>query len=167
MWPAAATIEAPSLEERQNAAMAELFGAVVKLGLSFQNIAVTRRKAEQRHRELLEKARQLQNDSNVIAIATNQCFGDRTLALFRINAMRAAINVIKEYAEENLEYELRTASERTTRGDRQRDRWFVVSVAQKFKELFGHHMSGLTARIASVALNRKIGPRLVRNWICR
>jgi hypothetical protein len=164
MWPANTMTEAPSPEERQNAAMAELFRAV-ELCKMRASIAVTRREAEQRHREVLEKAKQLRDDATVLLVRGLERFGNGDLQCKRFRVMMAAVQVFKEYAKENFEYELRTASERKTRNARGYDRWFVLNVADKCQALFGNHMYGVTATIASVALNRNIGERLVRQWV--
>jgi hypothetical protein len=152
--------------ERQDAAMAELFSEAMRHAFRSQTV-ITRRQAEQRHRELMEKADELLADGSVLftQAVNRDGYGGDARHGERWGRIAAAARALKEIAAENLAIEMRTALDRD-RGDGQ-VRWFALIIAEKCRTLFRAPLYGVTATITSVALNRSITPRTVRQWCAR
>jgi hypothetical protein len=150
-------------------AMAHLFcQSAFKALLSYGEEVVTRQQAEQRHKELLDKAKQLRVDacrlffqsvyrSPLSSSRLSYCDLEQ-----RHRDLNHAAQILESYAAENLVFEMETALERD-RGDGD-IRWVALGLAEVCRILFGSPLYGVTATIVSVALGRDINARTVRQW---
>ena len=156
-----AKIEGVTADERQSAAMMELFRRVW-LSKLLPNVVVTRRAAEQNHRELMKKAKDLTDTAATLLARGLERGGKAATHSGRFLRPMDAVRVLEEYAGETRDFEMRTAVDRG-RGE-ERARWFVLTIADAAKTLFGSPLYGLTATIASIAMEREIEPQTVRQW---
>lgn len=150
--------------EQQDVAMVELFLAAWLCVLRPQ-ITRTRRPAEQRHREVTKRADELRVEGFVLLSRAVKRDGADAKNIERYDRIVAAADALKEYADETLTIELRTARDRG-HGEG-KARWFALAVTKKCRALFGAPLYGVSATITSVALNRSVKPRTVRQWYAR
>jgi hypothetical protein len=166
MHPASASVLAANEEERQGRAMAELLHYVVVATISPGTIT-TRSKAEQKRKRLLAKAEQLRADAetwlrNAPAAAPFELWSDDYGPDPCWRRLVDASQAYEEMAAESYAADMRFVLDRA-RGDGD-VRWFALAVAHKCRALFGSPMYGITAILTSVALERKISQRSVREW---
>jgi hypothetical protein len=166
MHSASVSVRGANAQQRQGAAMAELFHYVV-CATMWPGTITTRSKAEQKRRRFLAKAEELRADAEMwlrdapadapFGLWTND-FGPDT----HWRRLMDASEAYKEIAAEAYAGDMRMALDRA-RGDGD-VRWFALAVADKCRSLFGSPMYGVTSTLVSVALGRKVGHRLVREW---
>jgi hypothetical protein len=153
----------------QSEAMALLFcQSAFKALLSQREEVVTCQKAEQRHKELLDKAKQLRADAYELFLqgiyrsplsSSRLSYCDLEQ---RLRDLDHAAQILESYASENLAFEMTTALKRD-RGDGD-IRWTALGLAETCRILFGSPLYGVTATIVSVALGRDIKARTLRQW---
>jgi hypothetical protein len=151
-------------KERQAAAMLELF----KQALKCHHLAAppTRSKAEHMRRQSLAKAEELWWDG-VMMLTQHLPVGRESpkdeLTIGErgelCEKLQAAAEAYKKWASAIY----RAQSSMPERECAIRARVVALTIANKFRELFGSPMYGLTATIASVVLNRRVTPRMVRH----
>jgi hypothetical protein len=163
MHPATPLTTLADDDERQGAAMVELFGAALKYAMA-PGITFTRWQVEWRRADLLEQARALRIDAAMGALLEAISFGgERDIWTDeRRRRLLAAAEAYDAIAAETYAADTSAALDRE-RGDRAA-RWFARAVSRQFQELFGPHFYGLTAIVASVVLGREIEARDVRQW---
>jgi hypothetical protein len=148
----------------QDAAMAELFSTAVRCMNSPQT-TMSRRQAKQRYQEFIGKANEWLAEAWVLLAEAVGRDGYSAKHGERLARIAGAADALREFAAENLAIEMRTALDRD-RGEGQA-RWFALAIAEKCHALFGASLYGVSATITSVALNRSITPRTVRQWCAR
>jgi hypothetical protein len=124
----------------------------------------TRTEADRQRRQYLAKADELEWDA-ITMLADSDLFGGGLTETIKRGAsaetLEAAAKAYRQYA--------RAISQaRPSLPEREGDaraRAVAQTMSHKFRELFGLPMYGLTAKIASVVLNRQITPRTVRYWV--
>jgi hypothetical protein len=142
----------------QGEAMLQLFDTVLSCQL-LHLATMTRRQAEQDQDRYLAKARELELDAKTM-VANPECFADKRDERYR--RLREAAKTYTDYAHEIYAAAMRMAPlERKHDG---RARWIALSIANKFHELFGRPMYGLTSMITSVVLGREVTQRRIRQW---
>jgi hypothetical protein len=169
MYPARSSEPEKDKDTRQSEAMALLFCQIAfRAALSQREKVVTYQKAKQRHKELLDKAKQLRVDAHGLFIestyrsplnSSRLSYGD---LLQRLRDLHHAAQILESYAAENLAFEMKTALKRDRGGGD--IRWTALSLAETCHILFGSPLYGVTATIVSVALGRDINARTVRQW---
>jgi hypothetical protein len=159
----ASIVQGPLSDNRQAAAMAELFEAAVTYRLK-PGVTTTRRRAEQRRNEFLAKAQALRIDTAMGGLLDVIAFGgERDIWTDkRRRRLAAAADAYQEIAAATFAADMKAALERDS-GDASA-RWYARSVARQCDRLFGSPLYGLTAIITSVAWDRKIAPQSVRQW---
>jgi hypothetical protein len=169
MYPAKGSEPEKDKDTRQNEAMVLLFcQSAVRALLSQREEVVTCQKAEQRHKELLDKAKQLRVDANGLFLQSiyRSPLSSSTLSycdlVQRLRDLDHAAQILESYAAENLVFEMKTALKRD-RGDGD-IRWTALGLAETCRILFDSPLYGVTATIMSVALGRDINTRTVRQW---
>jgi hypothetical protein len=169
MYPATGSEPEKDKDTRQSEAMALLFCQTAFMALLSQTEGVvTCQKAEQRHKELLDKVKQLRADANGLFLQSiyrsplsSSRFSYRNLEQ-RHRDLDHAAQILESYAAENLIFEMKTALKRD-RGDGD-IRWTALGLAETCRILFGSPLYGVTATIVSVALGRDIKARTLRQW---
>jgi len=165
-YPASASITAANAEERQGAAMVQLFHYVV-MAAKWPGTITTRSKAERKRRRFLAKAEELRTDAErwQLDAPPTTPFGlwsDDDGPDECVRRLIDASQAYEEIAAKAYAADMWLARDRgRADGDVQ---WFALAVADKFRALFGSPMYGLTATITSVALGREIDPHTVRHW---
>lgn len=148
-------------------AMDVLFQWVVFRALHPDSV-ITCRKAEQRHKETLDKAKQLREDAARLFVESifRSTLGSSRLPYRELEqrprVLYRAAKILENYAAENLAFDMNTALKRG-RGDGD-IHWLALGVAKVCRTLFGSPMYGVTATIVSVALDHDIDARTVRQW---
>ena len=155
---------AADAKERQDAAMVELFDTALECQGSHEAIT-TRGKAEQQSDRYLAKAEELRDDALTMLEQPLLFCGKDLLSDNRRHGLSRkledAADVYKEYARA-----IHTAAQFSMpqREHDARAHWVALTIGNKFRDLFGKPMYGLTATIASVVLGREIDPRTARQW---
>jgi hypothetical protein len=139
----------PARNGDQDAALVELFTIAYGCRTAQQReTTTTRKQAEQERDRLLAQADEL--DRYATALGWGH---DRKL--------EEAARTCRDRAHKTYTARAVMAHSRPHDG---RARWVVLTLAGAFQRLFDSQMSGLTATIASVILDREIAPRKVRQW---
>jgi hypothetical protein len=152
---------APSTQE---AALIEVF----ELALACRRerwAATTRGKIERQRRRFLARAEELGDDAiSMMAARCLPCRGRDFLTLEQRwelgQKLFHAADACKEYAGALDATKCFILEREHDSGGRE----LALTISDKFCELFGQPMYGLTATIASVVLGRQIDPRQVRRW---
>jgi hypothetical protein len=159
LLPVGGAPSAADARERQDKAVVELFDTVLACRL-LHLATTTRRQAEQQRDHYLAKAHELERDAlTMVAPSLVTGFVDKRDERWR--RLREAAKTYKDYAHETYTAAIRVSLERNHDG---RARWVALTIVNKFHELFGLLMYGLTATITSVVLGRNVSPRAVRQW---
>jgi hypothetical protein len=139
----------PALIGDQDAALIDLFNTALTCRVQ-REVTTTRRHAEQERDRFLAKATELQHDA-------------ARMDWEHFATLSAAAQVYEDHAREIHATRVAMALERQHDG---RARWIALTMAKKFRTLFGSSTSmyGLTAIITSVILDRDIDPSKVRYW---
>jgi hypothetical protein len=140
---------AADARNRQDEAVVELFDVAAIACQQLSCATTTRREAEQQRDYHLRRAEELERDAPAIE--------DIECCRWLWGAARAYRNHARET------YRTAVAMSRVRNHDG-RAHWVVITVANKFHELFGSAMYTLTATIASVVLRRDVKPRTTRQW---
>jgi hypothetical protein len=157
LYPARGS-SAATAQERQDAAMLDLFNTMVACRNKRWATTTTRGEAEQQRDHDLAKANELRAEAL------------RMLLERRLRADRAQeccqklLDAAQAYEDSAREI---YASSIAMAGERQHDgraRWVALTIAEKLRTLFGLPMYKLTAIITSVVLDRDIDPGTVRYW---
>ncbi len=167
MYPVRSKLE-KNKDTRQSLGMATLFGWGA-IQAMVPGEVVTCQKAEQRHKEILDKAKQLRADAwnlYLQSIDRSTPLSESRLSFSdhekRLRDLYHAAQILESYAEENLAFDMRTALKRD-RGDGD-IRWAALGLAKVCRSVFGSPMYSVTATIVSVALDRDIDARTIRQW---
>jgi hypothetical protein len=155
---------ATTAKDQQAAAMIELFETA--LACRYLHCAPpTRAEAKQMRRHYLAKAVELEWDAMAI-FNDRDLYSGKSVEKFwktlsdNCETLQAAAKVYRARA--NVIHRARLSLPKRTRDVRAQT--VVLTISNKFRELFGSPMYGLTANIASVVLKRRIDPRKVRHW---
>jgi len=143
---------------RQDEAVVELFDTVLACKL-LPLATTTRREAEQQREHYLTMAHELELAAKTMW-ENPDCSIDKRYE--RERRLQEAAKICRDYAHETHAVAMRMAPlERSHDG---RARWVGLAMANKFHELFGFPMYGLTATITSVVLGRNVSKRRIRQW---
>jgi hypothetical protein len=153
---------APSTQE---AALIEVFEVALECR-KWHWTTTTRGEVERRRRRFLAKAEELEHDAISMMVHSLPCrgmdFGDESFEQkleLRQKLMHAA-DACKEYARM-----LDAAKPFTLKREHDSPaRQLALTISDKFRELFGQPMYGLTATITSVVLGRPINSRQTEQW---
>jgi hypothetical protein len=154
LYPAEQPSSEANSEARQNAAMFELFEAMLECRSHCRETMTQGQRSR-----LLAKADELERD----AVLMFRWSGGKDWE--RYQTLKTAAQVYRDHVSEIDVASSETAFERKHDG---RGRWVATTISNKFRKLFGSPMYGLTATITSVVLargiSRELDPRTVRYW---
>jgi hypothetical protein len=168
LHPARAPSSVANMEERQQAAMLELFNAALRCQhyLCWAT-PTTRGKAEQQRGGYLARANELERDAGTML--TQHLSAERSLLGSELTDKKRCElwQRLKDAAEAYKEYASAIRWAQFFMPEREHDgraRLVTLTIGDKFCALFGSPMYGLTATITSVVLGRRIKPRTARHW---
>ena len=161
--PATRSIMAMDDDDRQAAAMVQLFNATFGYAVA-PGVTVTQRRAEQRRNDLRKKARAMRIDAVCGAFGEAVSFGSgrNIWTDERRQRLVAAAETYETIAAETYAADMKDSVQRDS-VDRSA-RWLARAVSAQFQHLFGSAFYGLTATIVSVVLGREIDTGVVRQW---
>ena len=139
---------------RQDAAMLELFNTALACRRQCWATTTTRSQAEQQRDQFLTKADELRTDAFILLVQP-------TYNKEHCQKLADAARAYEDHARELYATGLAMAFERQHDG---RARWVALTLSNKFRELFGKPMYGLSSTLTSIVLGREVAPRTVRQW---
>ena len=148
-------VAAPTARERQDLAMLDLFIVAFRCQQKRHGETTTWSAIEQQRDRYLVKAKELRADGRMMISS------DWLSGMKRSLALRAAAQALEDHAREVYAANSAMAFDRKRES---RARWVALTIGNTFYKLFGEPMCGLTAKVTSVILDRKITTSTVRYW---